>query len=284
MPFTPLISTDELAQHLADSNWAVVDCRFDLANVAWGRQAYEAAHIPGAMYAHLDHDLSGPKTGSNGRHPLPDWESFQRTLGAWGISPTMQVVAYDQDIGVYASRLWWMLRYLGHTSVAVLDGGFAKWMREGRPVRAGIESRAAAVYAGKPNPALLLTAEEVAAHWANGQRLLIDARAPERYRGETEPLDRVAGHIPGAANYFYKGNVTAEGTLLAPEALREKFQELIGETPLEDVGHYCGSGVSAAHNILAMEVAGLSGTKLYAGSWSEWSSDPQRPVETADSG
>jgi thiosulfate/3-mercaptopyruvate sulfurtransferase len=210
---------------------------------------------------------------------VPNWEAFKATLGGWGIGPEAQVVAYDQDVGVYASRLWWMLRYLGHRAVAVLDGGYAKWTREGRPVRAVAESRAATVFAGEPHPTLLLTADEVAAHWLGDDTLLIDARVAERYRGETEPLDRVAGHIPGAANYFYKGNLNADGTFLAPEALCSQFQQLIGETPLESVGHYCGSGVSAAHNILAMEVAGLSGTKLYAGSWSEWSSDPHRPVK-----
>jgi len=279
MPFSTLITTDALAQNLAGPGWAVVDCRFDLTNVDWGAQLYRAAHLPGAVYAHLDDDLSGRKTGRNGRHPLPDWEAFQRTLGAWGITPATQVVAYDQDIGMYASRLWWMLRYLGHTAVAVLDGGFTKWTREGRPVRAEAESRAVTVYAGKPQPTLLLTADEVAAHWLGGAKVLIDARAPERYRGEVEPLDRVPGHIPGAANVFYKDNLRPDGTFLAPEALREKFRQLIGEAAVEIVGHYCGSGVSAAHNILAMEVAGLSGSKLYAGSWSEWSSDPQRPVK-----
>jgi thiosulfate/3-mercaptopyruvate sulfurtransferase len=280
MPYTTLISTTELAQHLDDPQWAIVDCRFDLTKVDWGAQLYRAAHIPGALYAHLDHDLSGPKTGRNGRHPLPDWETFKATLGRWGINHGTQVVAYDQDSGMYASRLWWMLRTLGHTATAVLEGGFAKWTREGRPVRADAESRAATVFAGQPNPARLLTADEVAAQWMNREHRLIDARAPERFRGETEPLDRVAGHIPGAANHFHKNNLKPDGTFLAPQVLRERFLQTLGDVPVENAAHYCGSGVAAAHNLLAMEIAGLSGAKLYAGSWSEWSSDPMRPVET----
>ncbi|MGQ0601411.1 MAG: sulfurtransferase [Anaerolineales bacterium] len=279
MPYTTLISTTELAQHLDDPQWAILDCRFDLANVEWGAQLYRAAHIPNALYAHLDHDLSGAKTGRNGRHPLPNWETFKATLGRWGVNANTQVIAYDQDTGMYASRLWWMLRYLGHRAVAVLDGGYAKWTREGRPVRADAESRAATVFTGQPAPMLLLTADEVAAHWMDSAHHLIDARAPERYRGEIEPLDRMAGHIPGAANHFYKNNLNVDGTFLAPQVLRERFQKTVGDAPVDNVAHYCGSGVSAAHNLLAMEVAGLTGAKLYAGSWSEWSSDPARPVE-----
>lgn len=280
MAHTVLISTTELEAHLHNPLWAVVDCRFDLNNTSWGETAYQAGHIPAAVYAHLDRDLSGPKTGTNGRHPLPDINEFERRVRAWGISAHTQVVAYDQDNGMYASRLWWLLKYVGHEAVAVLEGGWAKWLREGRPTQAGHISHAAADFVARLNPALVLTAEEVAQDWMNNPtRRLLDARAPERYRGEVEPLDRVAGHIPGAGNYFYKDNVNGDGTFRPAEELRAKFLDLLGDVPPEEVAHYCGSGVSAAHNILAMQVAGLPLTKLYAGSWSEWSSDTERPVE-----
>lgn len=279
MAHTTLISTPALAAQLADPALVIVDCRFDLANPAWGEQQYQAAHLPGARYAHLDRDLSGPKTGRNGRHPLPAWEVFQHRLGAWGITPETQVVAYDQDNGMYACRLWWMLRVLGHSAAAVLDGGWARWQAEGRPTSTAVAPPAAAIYPAQPQPERLLTVEAVAKAWLNAPaRRLLDARAPERYRGEVEPLDRVAGHIPGAANRFYKDNLNADGTFRAPADLRAEFLALLGDTPPEAVGHYCGSGVSGAHNLLAMELAGLPGSQLYAGSWSEWSSDPERPV------
>jgi len=280
MAHTILISTAELEPQLHHPLWAVVDCRFDLSNTGWGEAAYQAGHIPNAVYAHLDRDLSGPKTGINGRHPLPDTNEFERCVRAWGISARTQVVAYDQDNGMYASRLWWLLKYVGHEAVAVLDGGWAKWLREGRPTQAGGIVREAADFVARPNPTLLLTAEEVARDWMNNPaRRLLDARAPERYRGEVEPLDKVAGHIPGAVNYFYKNNVNAEGAFRSAEELRAKFLELLRDVSPEEAAHYCGSGVSAAHNILAMQVAGLPLTKLYAGSWSEWSSEAGRPVE-----
>ncbi len=278
MPYTPLISTADLAPHLADPQWVVVDCRFDLANPGWGEEQYREGHIPGAVYAHLDRDLSGPKTGRNGRHPLPDMNQFKIRLGQWGIDLQTQVVAYDQSNGMWASRLWWMLKYLGHQAVAVLDGGMAKWVQEGRPTRAGGEQRTPAVFTGVLNEALRVGAEEVERLRADPAYRLIDSRAPERYRGEVEPLDPVAGHIPGAINLYNLSNVNPEGTFLAPETLRAKFQALLGSTPAANAITYCGSGVAAAHNVLAMEVAGLSGAKLYAGSWSEWCSDPKRPM------
>jgi thiosulfate/3-mercaptopyruvate sulfurtransferase len=281
MPFTTLISTENLAGHLDDPAWAIVDCRFDLADTDWGEQQYLAGHLPGAAYAHLDRDLSGPKTGTNGRHPLPEIETFKARLGQWGIGPGVQVVAYDQDNGMYASRLWWLLRFLGHEAVAVLDGGVAKWRAEDRPLRAGPEAREPRTFVGEPRYEMRLTAADVEMWRKLPSRRLIDARAPERFRGETEPLDRVAGHIPGALNYFYKDNVNLNGTFLAPEKLRAQFQALLGDIAAENTAVYCGSGVSAAHDLLAMEVAGLRGEKLYAGSWSEWCSDPARPVETS---
>jgi thiosulfate/3-mercaptopyruvate sulfurtransferase len=278
MPYTTLISTLELDSHLFDPEWAIVDCRFDLTNPDWGARAYPEAHIPGAVYAHLDHDLSGPKTGRNGRHPLPETEAFRARLSAWGIDPEVQVVAYDQANGMWASRLWWMLRWMGHPAAAVLEGGLAQWLAEGRPTLTGVETRRPRAFTGQPQPALAATVEEIERLRQDPAYRLIDARAPERYRGEVEPFDPVAGHIPGAANLFNVSNVEADGTFLAPEALRAKFLALLGDVPPANVVTYCGSGVAAAHNVLAMEVAGLPGARVYVGSWSEWCADPGRPV------
>ncbi len=278
MPYTTLITTAELAAHLDDPNWACLDCRFDLADPAWGEAQYRVAHIPGAAYAHLDRDLSGPKTGRNGRHPLPEAGDFLARLHNWGIAPPVQVVAYDQDNGMYASRLWWLLRYFGHDSVAVLDGGWAKWTTEGRPTRSGEERRAPATCSAQERKALRLTAADVEQVRADPLWKLVDARAPERYRGEAEPIDPVAGHIPGAINHHNALNVNADGTFRAPEALRARFLALLEDVPPERAVMYCGSGVAACHNVLAMEVAGLPGAKVYLGSWSEWISDPARGV------
>ncbi len=278
MPFTTLLSTADLAAHLDDPDWAIVDCRFDLNDAAWGERAYADAHLPGAVYAHLDRDLSGPKTGRNGRHPLPDPEVFMERLGAWGIGPGVQVAAYDQANGMWASRLWWLLRWVGHPAVAVLDGGLAKWTAEGRPTRAGVEARAPRAFSGRLQPQLVVTAADVDRLRQDPAYRLVDARAPERYRGEAEPIDPVAGHIPGAVNHYNALNVNPDGTFLAPEALRARFLDLLGGAPPENVVAYCGSGVAAAHNLLALEIAGLPGARVYVGSWSEWCRDPARPV------
>lgn len=281
MPYTTLVSTTELAAHLDDPHWAIFDCRFDLTDASWGEAQYRAAHLPGAIYVHLDRDLSGEKTGRNGRHPLPATDDFLARMRAWGIAPQVQVVAYDQNNGMYASRLWWLLRYFGHDAVAVLDGGWAKWTAEGRPVCAGDEGkRAPGLVAAQAREALRLTAAEVEQVRTNPAWKVVDARAPERYRGEVEPFDPVAGHIPGAVNHYNALNVNADGTFRAPEELRARFLALLGDVPPERVVMYCGSGVAAAHNVLAMEVAGLPGARVYVGSWSEWCSDPQRPVAT----
>ena len=281
MAFTTLISSATLGKHVGEPAWIVADCRFKLDDVDWGEREYAAAHIPGAVYVHLDRDLSAPKTGTNGRHPLPDAATMAATFSRLGISSGSQVVAYDQDNGMYASRLWWMLRYMGHDAVAVLDGGFAKWRSEGRETRAGVESRPPASFSGKPRGEMIVDAPTVASVSAAGSSAtkLLDARAPQRYRGETEPLDRVPGHIPGAANYFFQQNLDANGTFRTPEELRTQIGGVLGGTHAQDVVCYCGSGVTACHNLLAMEHAGLKGAKLYPGSWSEWSSDPARPVE-----
>jgi thiosulfate/3-mercaptopyruvate sulfurtransferase len=276
-----IVSTDLLAAHLDD--WTIVDCRFDLQNEHWGRDEYRLAHIPGAVYANLNADLSAAPSGTNGRHPLPSVDEIAATFGRLGIDRSSQVVAYDQDAGPYASRLWWMLRYLGHDASAVLDGGWAKWQREGRPSRSGDEMRRPATFTAAPRPENRVEIGDVVSRSEDGRALLIDARAPERFEGRSETIDRVAGHIPGAANHFFKQNLAADGTMLPPDTLRANFERLLSGRPPGDAVMYCGSGVTACQNLLAMEHAGLPGTRLYVGSWSEWSSDPSRPIETGPS-
>lgn len=279
---TTLVSTDTLAAHL-DGSWVLVDCRYDLKDHAWGRGQYLAGHVPGAVYASLSADLSSPPSGTNGRHPLPCAEDMEATFGRLGIAPGTQVAVYDQDAGSYASRLWWMLRYMGHDAAAVVDGGWARWVREGRPVRAGEETRPAAVFRGERRKDLRVLVDQVERMVGNPDVLLVDARGPDRFEGANEPLDRTPGHIPGAVNHFYRRNVTDEGVMRPPDELRRQFEDTLRGRRPDQVVMYCGSGVTACHNLLAMEHAGLRGTKLYAGSWSEWSSDPERPVETGPS-
>jgi thiosulfate/3-mercaptopyruvate sulfurtransferase len=274
--FTTLISTSDLSASASDA-WAIIDCRFDLQQTAWGRDQYADAHIPSAVYAHLTHDLSGPMTGLNGRHPWPSSSAMATTFGSMGIRSDTQVVVYDQDIGIFAARLWWMLRSQGHDAVAVLDGGWAKWVREGRPTKSGVESRTPTTFVSHPRPALIADLETVI---ANTDALLVDARSPERFAGKGETLDRVGGHIPGAVNRFYKQNVGADGTFRDAASLRAEFQEVFAGRPPDRTIMYCGSGVTACHNLLALERAGLSGARLYPGSWSEWSADTTRPIET----
>jgi thiosulfate/3-mercaptopyruvate sulfurtransferase len=273
--FTTLISTAALDANRHHS-WAIVDCRFDLQQPDWGRDQYRLAHIPSAVYAHLAHDLSSPMTGTNGRHPWPSSVAMATTFGSIGIDADTQVVVYDQDIGIFAARLWWMLRSQGHDAVAVLDGGWTKWIREGRPSETGDESRTPTTFVSHPRPGLIADLETVI---ASADALLVDARSPERFAGKGETLDRVGGHIPGAVNRFYKQNVGAEGTFRDAATLRAEFEEVFAGRPPDHTIMYCGSGVTACHNLLALEHAGLSGARLYPGSWSEWSADPQRPIE-----
>ena len=278
-----LVETDELAPHLGDPRLVIVDVRHDLADSAFGETAYAKSHLPGAVFAHIDRDLSAPRSPHSGRHPLPTPEAAARLFGRLGIDATKQVVAYDQGSGVYASRLWWMLRWLGHESVAVLDGGFAKWMREGRVTRTGVEKRAAAAFTPAVRSRMRLTVDEVGEHLGDGTMLLVDARSPERFSGQPDPLDNVFGHIPGARNRYYRDSISPEGTLRPVAELRKEFAGVLGDRPPEDVVMYCGSGVTACHNLLAMEHAGLRGGRLFAGSWSEWEADPDRPVEKGPS-
>jgi thiosulfate/3-mercaptopyruvate sulfurtransferase len=275
---TTIIATDILAAHL-DRDWVIVDCRFDLQNEQWGREQYLTSHVPGAVYASLSHDMAGPRTGSNGRHPLPSIDALSATLGRFGITRGAQVVAYDQDSGMYASRLWWLLRYVGHDAVAVLDGGWAKWIREGRRVSRGDVIRPPATFVAAPRPEMSVSVDEVRAQLGNQMTLLVDARAPERYEGQIEPIDRVPGHIPGAVNRYYRSNGGDDFTLRPSHELRNEFLTVLGSHGPSQAVMYCGSGVTACQNLLAMAHAGLPGARLYAGSWSEWSADPARPVE-----
>jgi len=282
MTHSPLIATETLAVHLGDPAWAIVDCRFALEDTGWGEREYVARHVPGAVYAHLDRDLSGAKTGRNGRHPLPAPEVVAQTFSRLGIDGVTQVVAYGAETDMFSARLWWMLRWLGHERVAVLDGGFDKWISEGRPVKPGVETRRPLKFEPHERPEMVVDGAAIAGLLGNGRWRLIDARAPERYRGEIEPLDARAGHIPGAVDCYYKQTVNESGVLLSQAELRSRFESASAGIPPERVVCYCGSGVSACQNILALEHAGLSGAKLYAGSWSEWASDPTRPIEVGE--
>ncbi len=276
--YKTLVDCHTLALHLHDPDWVAVDCRFVLSSPAAGRQAYEAGHIPGARYAHLDDDLSSPKTATSGRHPLPEPTVLAAKLGAWGIGPGKQVVAYDDSFGAMAARLWWLLRWLGHDRVVLLDGGMPRWQREGHPVTKDLPTVMPATFVPHPHNEMLVDAMTVAKAVKDDRQLVIDARAEERFNGEIEPLDPVAGHIPGAINLPFEDNLHVSGRFSTPEELRELYLGQLREVKPERVIHMCGSGVTACHNLLAMEHAGLTGARLYAGSWSEWIRDPSRPV------
>jgi thiosulfate/3-mercaptopyruvate sulfurtransferase len=279
---TTLVPPATLAQHLDDPGWVVLDIRHDLTRPEhWGEDEYRAGHIPGAVFLHLDRDLSAPKTGRNGRHPLPSPDAAAATFGRAGVGPSTQVVVYDQASGMFATRAWWMLRWLGHSTVALLDGGYERWVREGFPVTTDARAPRAARFVPAP-PLPTVEARDLVASLPTRSLTIVDARAPERFRGETEPLDPVAGHIPGARNRPFLANLTEQGTFKDPSTLRREFAALLGDTSPASVVHQCGSGVSACHNLLAMVVAGYPETRLYPGSWSEWCADPTRPVATGD--
>ena len=281
---TNLIEPGELGRHRADPDWAIIDCRFELARPDWGEQAFAAAHIHNALYAHLDRDLSGPRTALTGRHPLPEVGALVATFGRWGIDDRVQVVAYDQGGAVaFAARLWWLLRWLGHGKVAVLDGGLAAWERAGLPLDSVTTARAPRRFRAAPAADAVVTSaalERLVASGAleRGEQLLVDARGADRFAGENETLDPVAGHVPGARNHPFAINLDARGRFLDAAALERRWAERLRGRGAAEVIAMCGSGVTACHNLLALEVAGLPGARLYAGSWSEWIRDPARPV------
>ena len=275
--YTTLILSAELAVHLGDPAWVIVDCRHNLADVDAGERAYRAAHIPSALFMHMDRDLSGARTGVNGRHPLPRVADLVATFSRAGIDDSKQVIAYDQNNGMWASRLWWLLQWLGHPAAAVLDGGLDRCIAEGQPLTAEEPRiKAASFIARQPTPTA--SAGEIVQHLDDGALTVVDARAPERYRGDVEPIDPVAGHIPGAVNRPYTANLTEQGLFKPAPQLRAEFQALLDGSPPEAVVHQCGSGVTACHNVLAMAIAGLPGSRLYPGSWSEWIAAPERPI------
>jgi thiosulfate/3-mercaptopyruvate sulfurtransferase len=279
---TTLIQPQELQAHLADGRWRIFDCRFELMNPAAGRAAYGAGHIPGAIYAHLDEDLSSPVGPTTGRHPLPDPHAFAERLGAWGVSNDSQVVAYDAANGAYAARLWWLLRWLGHHAVAVLDGGLAAWQRAGLPLDSRIPEPGRARFVPHVRDAAWLTSDAVAEALADGDIALIDARAADRFAGRNETLDPIAGHVPGARNHPLATNLDADNRFLPAAELHRRWLETLGGAPSAQAVCMCGSGVTACHALLALEIAGLSGARLYSGSWSEWIRNPSRPVATGD--
>lgn len=274
--WTALIGIDEFTRHRRP-DWRVFDCRHDLVNPDFGRKAYADGHLPGAVHLHLDADLSGPMTGSNGRHPLPDARRFAARMAELGVGDTSQVVAYDDAGGMYAARLWWLLRWIGHEPAAVLDGGLQAWLGAGLPLTQDMPDRVPATLTVRLREAAV-DAGYVLEHLESSAMILIDARSPDRYRGENESLDPVAGHIPGASNRFFRDNLGAGGSFKAPAQLRAEFEAILAGCDPRHVVHQCGSGVTACHNLLAMEAAGLAGSRLYPGSWSEWCSDRRRPV------
>lgn len=281
--YTTLIEPSELAPHISDQNWAVLDCRFDLTRPQWGAGAYADGHVPNAIYAHLDRDLSSPVTSTSGRHPLPVVEAFIATLSGWGVDENVQVVAYDQSNGAHASRLWWLLRWVGHNRVAVLNGGFAAWQQAGLPVskQPGVR-QPRQLTPSRIQSGVVATAELekllAAGQLATGERTLIDARSADRFAGQNETIDPVAGHVPGAHNHPFANNLDAQGRFLPPQTLRARWLETLrGQAPAKVIT-MCGSGVTACHNLLALEAAGLPGAQLYAGSWSEWIRDAARPI------
>lgn len=279
-PFTTLIDAATLATQLGREDLVLFDCRAELGNTRWGETQFAEAHLPGAQFLHLDRDLSGPITPTSGRHPLPDPHELARRLGSLGAGPGCQVVAYDQGHGAYAARLWWLMRWIGFREVAVLDGGIAAWRAAGLPVESTVRTPHARMLVAAPDMTAIVTSEELAGLSQRPGNLLIDARGAERFAGRNETIDPVAGHVPGARSYPFTANVGDDGRFLPADVLRRRFETLLGAQPSSALIAMCGSGVTACHNLLALEHAGLRGARLYAGSWSEWIRDPRRPIAT----
>lgn len=278
-----LVSVDDVRAMRAGGGLLVVDCRFELGDAAAAEREHAAAHVPGAVYAHLDRDLSDLSKNGLGRHPLPDDAAFSKVLARWGWTPRLAVVAYDAAGGALAAaRLWWMLRLAGHARVAVLDGGFPAWRDAGLPLEAGEVKKEPATADVAFDRDAVVGYDELQRRRERGDLLLVDARAAPRFRGEVEPLDPVAGHVPGAVNRPFQQNLAADGRFLPRERLRDDFTRLLGARDPRDVVHMCGSGVTACHNLLAMEHAGLAGSRVFAPSWSGWVDDRSRPVAVGD--
>lgn len=284
MRYTTLIAAQDLAEQYADPNWIVIDCRYDLVDPQAGRIAYETGHIPGAQLANLDLDLSDKSPGPNGefrgRHPLPKQDAFIATLRRWGVNHDSQMVVYDAQGGMFAARLWWMLRWIGHESVAVLDGDLSAWTALGLPLSTDSTQKPVGNIELRPSLARVSGAVDILASLKKAKKTIVDARAPDRFRGDNETLDPAGGHIPGAKNRYFKNNLESDGRFKPAGELRREFSALIADPA--DTVMQCGSGVTACHNLLAMEIAGLNGAALYPGSWSEWCADPTRPKSVGD--
>lgn len=281
-PLATLIDVAGLAARLDDPDCAVLDCRFDLTRPAWGREAWAAGHVPGALHCDVDHDLAAAVGPSTGRHPLPSPEAFAARAGAWGIDERVQVVVYDQGNGIYAARAWWLFRWLGHRAVAVLDGGFAAWTAAAQPVSTAAGSRTARRFVAHVDRGATVDTDFLATRLqdaAAGLRL-VDARSADRFAGQNETIDPIAGHVPGAVNHPFARNVDASGRLRPADELRTQWLQTLGGAAPTALVAMCGSGITACHNLLALEHAGLGGGRLYPGSWSEWIRDPSRPVAT----
>ena len=276
--YTTLIETEDLHHNLNNPDWVIIDCRYDLTDLDKGKIAYTQSHIPGAVFADVHDDLSGPPITDQGRHPMPSVDHLNALFRRLGINAQSQIIVYDASQGAFASRLWWLLRYMGHTRVALLDGGWQAWQEANLPERSGDESNMPGSFEGAPRTAWLVTVEAVP-----GCKLLVDSRDPARYQGQVEPIDKAAGHIPGAVNHFWQENLRDNGRFKEAQELQKEFIRLFSGTAPEDVVFYCGSGVTACHNLLALAHAGMDSAKLYAGSWSDWCSDPSRPISTGPS-
>jgi thiosulfate/3-mercaptopyruvate sulfurtransferase len=282
MDSSTLISAEALAEQLDSPGLFIFDCRFDLARPDYGRSSFDDEHLPGAIHADLGRDLSAPRATGSGRHPLPDAETFASRLRDWGLNQDSGVVVYDDNNGMYAARLWWMLRWLGHDRVALLDGGLRRWRQLDLPLADSTTRRRRGNFMARPRPGMLADIEMVAAAALDEERRVIDVRGAERYRGEIEPLDPVAGHVPGARNYPFTQNVAEDARFLPAAVMRDALLQGLDGIAAEHAIAMCGSGVTACHFLLALEHAGLPGARLYAGSWSEWVTDPTRPVATGE--
>ncbi len=278
MTYSTLVSATTLAENIDNPNWIIFDCRFSLADSEAGPKAYRQGHIPGARYVHLNNDLSSPVKSYTGRHPLPNFSVLAQKLGDWGVGNRSQVIVYDDAGGAFAGRMWWLLRTMGHQQVAVLDGGINRWRKLGLATTTTLPNINPNQFRCYLDESQWLSAEQVENALARRRIVLLDARTPERFQGLQEPIDPVAGHVPKAVNQPFQNNLEHDGRFLAADQLKNQFQDLIGRHAPGQVVHMCGSGVTACHNLLAMEVAGLSGSKLYAGSWSEWIANPNRAI------
>lgn len=284
MTYTTIISTSDLNKNIENEDWVIIDCRFDLMNAEKGPLMYEESHLLHAIYADLEKDLTGPViAGTTGRHPLPEVSNISQLFSSWGVDDSVQVVVYDSLGGMIAARLWWMLRWLGHEKVAVLDGGWKKWTEERRPVVQEVQPQKTRHFVAREQIHLLANADEAAEASQNDQKCLLDARSVDRYRGENEIFDVKAGHIPGAISAPCMKNLTSDGCFADQETLRNTYSSLLNGIETRDTIVYCGSGITAAHDALALLHAGFGDCKLYPGSWSHWITDPDRPIAVGES-